>query len=59
MTSETELEEYYLLVSENYQDWFRVPVNQFEKMFEPIDSSEECLTYQFNNENKKNKLYIR
>ena len=53
MTSETDTPEYYLLVSENCHDWFKVSSHAFETMFEPINSDEECMTYQFNQEIKR------
>ena len=54
MISENELREYYLMVDNiNYSSWFRVPVHDFETMFEPISTDKECQIYQFNNETKK------
>ena|SRR5579872_4569148 len=48
------LPEYYLLIDEKYGFLYRIPVHDFETMFELIDDevSEHTNTYQFNKEAK-------
>jgi len=49
MSETSEIREYYLLVEERGNSWFRVPVDEFEDLFEPVEVGR---TYQFNQKSK-------
>jgi hypothetical protein len=50
-TSENEIQEYYLLVSETDGTWFRIHTYDFEPMFELVKDTKD--TYQFNRHAKE------